>query len=238
MSYLDGAVNMSVAGGGCDATIDSLFLRNDALTDDGQPVRGIALCANSISSGVCDSFWIGINYAAISAQSAANGGDGWNVIVNLIKTIRHEVGHSVGLDHDTGVSAMKESWVPTDLAYTIYTAHDIDHVNNAHEPGGVLDNVIPTATGYRAQGWTIDPDAVQPFWSFVRVVVDATPTTADANGYRPDVHAVYPHGPYHGFDVAVSSGPGWHYVCAYGVNSGSAGPGTDDVLLDCRWVFR
>lgn len=57
------------------------------------------------------------------------GADDWH---DRRKTAVHEVGHSVGLDHDT-VSAMRSGEIPsTSLQWRRYSAHDISHIDAAY----------------------------------------------------------------------------------------------------------
>lgn len=97
MAYLDDRTVMSDSfSSTCDSSTDVMFLRNDGLVEPGtsNPVRGLYLCVNEISSTVCGGSWIATNWWEI----LSNGGD-FNL--NLAKTARHELGHSNGLRHYT-----------------------------------------------------------------------------------------------------------------------------------------
>lgn len=101
-------------------------------------------------------------------------------------------------------------------------------------PFGSFDYAGGTADeGLYVAGWAIDPDTTSPI--AVHVYVDGRFAAAlTADGARSDVGAAYPaSGPNHGFSATLSSSPGAHTVCAYGIN---AGPGSGNPLLGCRAV--
>ena len=65
---------------------------------------------------------------------------GWglqNTDLNIHKTIRHELGHTVGFDHTypydwtthSTWGAMVSGWVPTSLNYLAWMQHQVDHLN-------------------------------------------------------------------------------------------------------------
>lgn len=103
-------------------------------------------------------------------------------------------------------------------------------VNN---PRGHLDAAAQAPGGIRVQGWALDPDTTSPI--VVHTYVDSAGTNIGyASGNRPDVAAVFPtYGAAHGFDAVVPAGPGWHWVCSYGINVGSG----VNSLLGCQAVF-
>ena len=81
-------------------------------------------------------------------------------------------------------------------------------------------------------GWEIDPDTAAP--GRVHVYVDGTATAVVAGNPRGDIAAAYPlYGAGHGYDVTIPALPGYHGVCAYGINS--AGPG-GNTTLGCKYV--
>ena len=101
------------------------------------------------------------------------------------------------------------------------------------EPFGYLDNVNLIPGGAQVRGWTIDFDTTAPItvqvWSDAGYV-----TTLNANVSRPDVAGQYPaYGPNHGYDSFVALTPGYHNVCAWGINVAA---GASNSLLGCRQV--
>ncbi|MGI8807191.1 MAG: DNRLRE domain-containing protein [Acidimicrobiales bacterium] len=101
------------------------------------------------------------------------------------------------------------------------------------EPFGYLDNVNLIPGGAQVRGWTIDFDTVAPItvqvWSDAGYV-----TTLNADVSRPDVAGQYPaYGPNHGYDSFVGLTPGYHNVCAWGINVAA---GATNSLLGCRQV--
>ena len=96
--------------------------------------------------GACDTWWVIINNYGVLVDTgtcAAPPDQQANFDVNLIKTIRHEIGHTTGLTHGPpgscsgpgirsnagGADSMAGGWVPTDLLYCTYNSHHIGHVN-------------------------------------------------------------------------------------------------------------
>ena len=98
-------------------------------------------------------------------------------------------------------------------------------------PFGTLDDVIVSGESIWVDGWALDPDTSAPI--AVHVYLDGVGQAIKADGYRPDVGAVYrDHGPLHGYSVALSTSPGPHTVCTYGINDGAG----VHALLGCRTV--
>lgn len=98
--------------------------------------RGATQCARPLSFGICDVFWIGINPAQIFSESF----DSYNYLVNLGKTIRHEIGHTTGLRHSNGGGmlmayapysylAMRSGAVSSSGSYYLYAGHHVGHIN-------------------------------------------------------------------------------------------------------------
>ncbi len=87
--------------------------------------------------------------------------------------------------------------------------------------------------GTRVAGWALDPNTAAPI--DLHIYVDgAFAGLVNANTDRPDIAQAFPgYGAAHGFDGFVSMSPGFHTVCAYGIN---AGTGTNS-LVGCRWVM-
>jgi len=84
--------------------------------------RGSRSCAFAQSSSVCDRSNITIDFEQIDSGGLSN----WH---DRRKTSVHEVGHSVGLDHNT-ISAMKTGEVPsTAPKWRRYSPHDRWHID-------------------------------------------------------------------------------------------------------------
>ena len=91
-------------------------------------------------------------------------------------------------------------------------------------PFGYVDSAVAGLNKVTVSGWTIDPDTQQP--AAVQVLVDGTPTTAAADGSRPDVGAAYSgYGSGHGYSLTIPTTAGPHRVCVTAVNV--AGPGAN-----------
>lgn len=97
MSYLDDRTDVVQIPETCAGSTDTMFLYNNYLTNSlGDPIFGGTVPFNCSSAGNCQ-FWVGINPSLISSYAG-----GWNSTFeyNINKTIRHEIGHTVGVDHD------------------------------------------------------------------------------------------------------------------------------------------
>ncbi|MBI3256438.1 MAG: hypothetical protein HYZ59_01470 [Actinobacteria bacterium] len=106
-------------------------------------------------------------------------------------------------------------------------------VNVPGDPFGSFDVGTMAPGGTRLAGWAIDADTASPIG--VHVYVDnAFAGAFDASVDRPDIGSAYPgFGDAHGFDTVLSIAPGFHTVCAYGINQG----GGANALIGCRWVM-
>lgn len=96
---------------------------------------------------VCDAFWITIN-PGLHLTSTAACGDGYTEYnINMIMTVRHELGHSVGLSHlgssgfsctaaPAGSDAMTSDWLGyQSLNWTDYNNHHKAHIDcNCQNP--------------------------------------------------------------------------------------------------------
>ncbi|MDY7526663.1 hypothetical protein [Cryobacterium sp. 10C2] len=98
-------------------------------------------------------------------------------------------------------------------------------------PVGMLEGVSTSVGSVTASGWAIDPDTAASI--AVHVYVDAVGVPVLANGTRTDVGAANPgYGNAHGYSATVSTGPGSHSVCAYGINVANG----SNTQLGCQTV--
>lgn len=100
--------------------------------------------------GVCDQNWTIYNRLEIYFNTltrmpgAINAAIADNYDLNVRKTLGHELGHTVGLSHNSGAASatcssstasgsddsMRSGWVGTSLLYLTYNSHHVDcHVN-------------------------------------------------------------------------------------------------------------
>ena len=87
-------------------------------------LRGQRSCNSYNSAGECESADIEMDFPELDI-----GSNDW---YDRRKTAVHELGHSVGANHDT-VSAMISGGVPsTALQWRRYSPHDIEHINAAY----------------------------------------------------------------------------------------------------------
>lgn len=100
MTYLDSRTDIYQIPEVCRTTTDTMFLYNNNLVDVyGNPLRGLTFPINCVYS-LCQ-FWVAVNPNLISLQA---GGSPSSYEYNLNKTMRHEIGHTVGLEHGSGQS--------------------------------------------------------------------------------------------------------------------------------------
>jgi spore germination protein YaaH len=100
-------------------------------------------------------------------------------------------------------------------------------------PAGNLERVTGGVGGFTATGWALDPNTADPI-EVVLYVDGAKSLQQVASASRPDVAAAFPgFGANHGFSFPVSTKPGKHTVCAFGLNTGA---GTTNTLLGCQSV--
>jgi len=99
-------------------------------------------------------------------------------------------------------------------------------------PIGNLERVEVLGGGaVLVEGWTLDPDTIDPI--DVHVYVGTAGVARVADVHRPDVASGQPpYGPKHGFSVTVTGPPGSHQVCVYAMNVGPGGT----TSLGCRTV--
>jgi subtilisin family serine protease len=98
-------------------------------------------------------------------------------------------------------------------------------------PVGSLDDVSVAPRRISVSGWTLDPDVAASIQ--VTLTVDGVPRTSLADVVRPDVGSAFPgYGDRHGYQRSMTATPGFHVVCAYGIDT--AGGGGRE--LGCRWL--
>ena len=101
-------------------------------------------------------------------------------------------------------------------------------------PFGQFDSVAQVLGGVHVAGWAIDPETSAPIQ--VHVYVDSGGTNLGlASNPRPDVGSYFSYAGYgdaHGFSGFVGAAPGFHWVCAYGINVGAGA----NAPLGCRGV--
>ena len=93
--------------------------------------------------------------------------------------------------------------------------------NNA--PVGALEAVSGRTGQVALSGWALDPDTTDPIQ--VHVYLDGRAVLGTrASVARADIGTAYGKGDNHGFDLAVSAGPGAHTVCVYAIDAVQPGP--------------
>ena len=147
----------------------------------------------------------------------------------------HELGHSIGLTHNTTDCML--TGVTPDGTLRTYSDHHVWHMQHSHDsPFGNLDVATRVPGGIHVQGWALDPDVRTAPAAEVHIYVDNATAynIGAANVFRNDIQIEYPFwGPSHGFDATVAVGPGPNQVCAYGVNTSYGGA---SALLACTIV--
>ncbi len=87
-------------------------------------LRGQRSCWLESPDGICTSSDVTLDFAQLDI--------GDNDCYDRRKTAVHEIGHNIGLAHDS-ISAMLSGEIPnTSLTYRRYSAHDIAHINAAY----------------------------------------------------------------------------------------------------------
>lgn len=135
MAYLDDTTAFSDVAVSCSSITDVAFYEADL----GSGIRGYSPCQKWVTWGVCDRTNVYVNAAEIFRNTGACGGGQPRFDVNLITTIRHEIGHTVGLHHipavgalcgpPAGDDAMTSDFTPVSLDWVDYNAHHVAHMN-------------------------------------------------------------------------------------------------------------
>jgi len=138
MQYLAAATNMVAPYESyCSDQTDAVWIE---MSDP--EIAGFTPCVRwrDKAAAVCDSFWVGYSPTAHFNWLSQCGGDSTIYLVNLVATMRHELGHSVSLSHTAAVApacsgiagddAMTSDWINYNTwAYWDYNSHHIGHVN-------------------------------------------------------------------------------------------------------------
>ncbi len=149
MAYLDTATALfDTLIATCNGNTDVLFREVDITNPPG--TRGSYSCISPNGAGRCETSRVDIDVAQIFTDTAVRfPGAGQpftdNFNINMLKSIRHEVGHSIGTNNDgtsfidmnnlfiaTGVDVRGctvSGWVPTELRWDLYSPHHIPEIN-------------------------------------------------------------------------------------------------------------
>jgi hypothetical protein len=130
MDYLDVATDLWDVNHAesCGSTTDLVWIDQnlDYLEPPGYSVFGYTQCVNG-AYGVCNNYHMSVDNAEICQYTCLNAG--WYANARM-HNVRHELGHSVGLQHDSigGVHAML-SGLGDNWSYLLYDPHHISHIN-------------------------------------------------------------------------------------------------------------
>jgi hypothetical protein len=120
MDVLDSTTDMYDVAVLCSNTTDVWWMQANL----SGTLRGQRTCEVAVSSTVCDRSNVVLDFPELDV-----GSNDW---YDRRKTSVHELGHSVGLDHDT-VSAMISGEIPsTALQWRRYSSHDISHIDTQY----------------------------------------------------------------------------------------------------------
>lgn len=148
MAYLDTATDLfDTQIATCNGNTDVSFREID-LNPPG--TRGLYSCTATNGAGRCETSRVDIDVPQVFADTAVwypGGGQPFtdNFNVNILKSIRHEIGHSIDTNNDgstfidmnslfttTGVDVRGctvSGWVPTELRWDLYSPHHIPEIN-------------------------------------------------------------------------------------------------------------
>lgn len=133
MYYLDTVTNLSVGHhSSCLSSTDVVWIESGNQFED----LGFTVChswANQ-SAGLCEQFWVVVNNDEHWRLTGVCSGNSTELLGNLTISVRHELGHTVGLDH----------WLASgsDCGPPLSSADDSmlsDWVTNAYNNGGYYD---------------------------------------------------------------------------------------------------
>jgi hypothetical protein len=188
-------------------------------------VLGREDCQTWTSGGECTQSFITLDTAEMAWRSyTTNGQQGITC---------HEIGHSLGLTHNTTNDCMNSSDPSGNVHGKVYDAHHVAHLQQSHDsPTGNLDYAggIYGYTGLlQFAGWALDPDVRWTPQVYMRVKIDVTWFSYYlANMSRPDIAVEYPFwSQYHGYDIRINTGGGCHTISVEAQNAaGGGGPVT------------
>lgn len=120
MYYLDATTDMSDSAGSCQNSTDVWWF-NANLTGS---LRGSRVCAVAASSTVCDRSNVSLDF-----QQLDIGSNDW---YDRRKTSCHELGHSVGLNHDSSGCMISGEVPSTATSWLRYNSHDVGHINDQY----------------------------------------------------------------------------------------------------------
>ncbi len=134
MSYLDDRTILSdLKRSSCSGSTDVVYIETP--NPGGNPdALGYAPCAVWVNAYVCNQSWTIVSPQHV-AQYAPFPQDPSNVEINYIKTIRHETGHTVGLDHPgnfDSADCMVQGPIVNDLNQTAYNDHNKGDINDTY----------------------------------------------------------------------------------------------------------
>ena len=238
------AVAAASAAGG-----QSLALHPDTVAPTG-PQRGQIDIVVS-SSSPCGGWWLGCGGPNID-DGVITSGQIWinprlfeRPPAQMENTVRHELGHTLGLAHYEYYHEDKvQTMHPSRFDAPTYEAGDTKglrftagnppveqtapQATEAVDPVGFVESVTAGPFGIVLRGWALDPETNAPIR--VTVTVDGVPSDVVA---EVDRGAVDGDRRGHAFESVQVAGPGPHEVCATARNVGRG----SDTPLGCRVVF-
>mgnify|MGYP001302668969 CR=1 FL=1 len=134
MEYLDSSTLMyDVASSYCGSATDVIFRYQSPLAE-APGARGYAPCRvrTGYANLFCEQGDVIVDVPQIWLDAGGWSGDPNTFELNIHKTVRHEIGHTAGLGHSSGVHALESGHVPYNWGYLAYLAHDICHINTLY----------------------------------------------------------------------------------------------------------